>query len=80
MIPSSGRPISNIGQPISVSDESQDVHRIEKIPVPATYKPNYYKRCKKCAEKKIRKDTCHRCSSCPGKPAICLECFKTQHE
>ncbi|KAJ6640378.1 PiggyBac transposable element-derived protein 4 [Pseudolycoriella hygida] len=59
MISSSGRPISNISGTVSEKEESAESHRLEKIPAPSTFKPNYYKRCKNCSKNKIRKDTCH---------------------
>ncbi|XP_037036862.1 piggyBac transposable element-derived protein 4-like [Bradysia coprophila] len=80
MIPSLGRPISNLGEPQPGVGQLTDPHIMEKIPMPEAHQPSYYQRCKFCAEKKIRKQTCYRCNSCPAKPPICAECFKEKHE
>jgi len=39
------------------------------------------KRCKVCADKKIRKETIYYCNQCEDEPGLCLEqCFKEFHK
>ncbi|XP_025190988.1 piggyBac transposable element-derived protein 4-like [Melanaphis sacchari] len=41
----------------------------------------YKKRCKVCADKKIRKETIYYCDQCEDEPGLCLEqCFKEFHK
>ena len=58
----------------------QTQHFIEKIPTPENAKrKNVYRRCRRCAQDRIRKETCYRCKTCFDKPPMCPECFEAYH-